>query len=189
MCPDLRSESQELAKLLSSFSHCHEGGHWLAAMLAVLDDEPLLVIEPATRRGFRFRMSGVGDNFQLHMLLMDELDNAIPADAAAVARGDGPQVSEAIVIGKWNLCTWQAVDADGRLNDADSDAWIWGEGTPADIPVFEDDRVVLLGVPSYERSWRAQRSFDLLRARLEHVETLSPEQVDERLQRMAAAKR
>jgi len=38
--------------------------HWLDGLTAVLDDEPLVVIDHATGRGYRLTMSGVGDNFQ-----------------------------------------------------------------------------------------------------------------------------
>jgi hypothetical protein len=47
--------------------------HWLSGLSQVLDDEPVVVIDDATHRGFRLTMSGVGDNFQLHTLLADQL--------------------------------------------------------------------------------------------------------------------
>jgi hypothetical protein len=40
--------------------------HWLPGPAQVLDDEPLVVLDSATGRGFRLTMSGIGDNFQLH---------------------------------------------------------------------------------------------------------------------------
>jgi hypothetical protein len=39
----------------------------------VLDDEPILVVDHVTGRGFRLTMSGVGDNFQRHTLIADRL--------------------------------------------------------------------------------------------------------------------
>lgn len=47
--------------------------HWLDGLTAVLDDEPVVVIDDATGRGFLLTMSGVGDNCQLHTLLADRL--------------------------------------------------------------------------------------------------------------------
>jgi len=47
--------------------------HWLEGLAMVLDDEPLVVLDPASGRGYRLTMSGVGDNFQLHTLLADRL--------------------------------------------------------------------------------------------------------------------
>jgi hypothetical protein len=39
----------------------------------VLDDEPLIALDPASGRGYRLTMSGVGDNHQLHTPLADRL--------------------------------------------------------------------------------------------------------------------
>ena len=65
---------------------------------------------------------------------------------------------------------WSAVQQNLELSDhtyiGSSNTWIWGEGKPEDIPLFEGYRVILLGKMSYERSWRAQRMFDNLKAEL-----------------------
>ncbi len=42
-------------------------------LLQILDNEELIVLHPALRRGYRVRISGIGDNFQLHTLLADAL--------------------------------------------------------------------------------------------------------------------
>jgi hypothetical protein len=49
------------------------GLSFLSKLLLVLDDEPLLVLHPESKKGFRCRMGGIADNFQLHTLLMDTL--------------------------------------------------------------------------------------------------------------------
>ncbi|WP_431682689.1 hypothetical protein [Kitasatospora sp. KL5] len=41
----------------------------LAHALAVLDDEPLVVLHRPTGTGFEVRIGGIGDNYQLHTLL------------------------------------------------------------------------------------------------------------------------
>jgi hypothetical protein len=61
--------------------------HWLPGLAQVLDDEPVVVIDHATGRGFRLTMSGVGDNFQLHTLLADLL---IGDPARGLLAGDRP---------------------------------------------------------------------------------------------------
>ena len=58
--------------------------------LTVLDEEPYVAIEPATRTGIVGRMSGIVENFQLNTLLMDEFPRDEPRvskEAVAVARG------------------------------------------------------------------------------------------------------
>jgi hypothetical protein len=65
--------------------------------------------------------------------------------------------------------------------------WIWNEGVPDDIPVFENRRVILLGPPSYSRGWTAQRLFNGLPARVEVERVLKGSEVDEWIKRLAAA--
>jgi hypothetical protein len=177
----------------------HEAGHWLRLMLSVLDDEPILVIEPKTMLGILGRMSGVVDNFQLNVLIMDVFPKSgwfarrrVPKEVAEVARGQGPQQTGDTVTGVWNLYTWKAITPDLRLPDASEfgggGTWIWNEGIPEDIPVFEGRRVVLLGPTSYARSWGSQRMFDKLPAKLDIEKQLTKDEVKEWLGRMAAAK-
>lgn len=61
--------------------------HWLVGLAQILDDEPVVVIDHATGRGFRLTVSGVGDNFQLHTLLADRL---IGDPAHGLLVGDRP---------------------------------------------------------------------------------------------------
>lgn len=166
-------------------------------MLATLDDEPIVVIEPGTMLGFLARISGVVDNFQFHMLLMDQFPFAAPssprlsAASAAVARGEGPQAIDETVVGSWNLSSWHSIGPGPALPDgANRNAsrhWIWNEGKPADIPLFEERRAILLGPPSYQRSWRAQRMFDRLPARLGVERCLGRDEASAILERMFAA--
>ena len=142
-------------------------------MLSVLDEEPYVAIEPATRTGIVGRMSGIVENFQLNTLLMDEFPRDEPRVSKAaveVARGNGPQQIDEDVTGVWNLFTFGALTADGTLPDpkdvAYSDTWIWNEGMPADIPALDGHRVILLDAAPEPRTWPAQRMFLKLPARL-----------------------
>src|SRR5262249_60468311 len=57
-------------------ARAHPDAGWLELLLSVLDAEPFLVLHPATRNGYEVRVSGVADNFQLHILLADALIGA-----------------------------------------------------------------------------------------------------------------
>jgi hypothetical protein len=195
-----RIAAQSLRPLALPIAEFHEGGHWLQLVLSVLDNEPLVVIEPETNTGVLARISGVVDNFQLHILLMDAFPRTgnfsgrrVPLNIAEMARGSGPQeLEEMLVTGYWNLYTYQALQANKQLPPSSefssSTHWIWNEGLPADIPVLAGRRVVLLGPPSIERTWRAMRTFDFLRANLTIEKQLSAAEVDDWLQKMVAAK-
>ncbi|KOG70720.1 hypothetical protein ADK77_12060 [Streptomyces antibioticus] len=122
----------------------------LAYALLVLDDEPLIVLHRPTGTGYALRMTGIGDNFQLHTLLADVLvggghlpGRAPSAEEAAVCRDRPGQVD---TTGSFNLLT-------------PSGAWVWNEGTPSDIPVVDGVRLLVLDPPPYERSWPAGRFF------------------------------
>ena len=188
-----RAEARELAPIAERILDVHEAAGWLRALMCVLDDEPYVALEPATGTGVAGRMSGVVENFQLNTLLMD----AFPGDrprvsqaAVAVARGEGPQRIDEQVAGAWNLFTYAALTADGGLPDptdfAYSDTWIWNEGMPADIPVLDGHRVVLLGPAHMRRSWPAQRMFLKLSAQLT-AEPLDADAVARWLARIAQA--
>ncbi|MFJ4341280.1 hypothetical protein [Streptomyces sp. NPDC088915] len=141
---ELRDAVARVAELSDEPFQC------LVYALAVLDDEPFVAIDRATGAGFALRASGIGDNFQLHTLLADVLiggghlpGTAPSPEAVAMCRDRPGQTS---TTGSFNL-----VGADGE--------WIWNEGSPADVPVVDGVRLVVLDPPPYERSWSAGRFF------------------------------
>lgn len=173
----------------------------LRKLVNVLDDENIIVLHPGSRRGYRIVISGIGDNFQLHTLLADAL---IGAPEAGWLEGDRPDplvVSLAKdgslpdgerapdVVGSFNLWNWQGLRSDGQLLDGygHSDYWIWNEGVPADIELFQGTRVILLGPPPYSRSWNAGRYFTGMKGEVQVLEQLSREQVDTWLAKIAQA--
>lgn len=191
--PEARAEARELAEPCQVLQEVHEAAGWLRAMLCVFDDEPYVAIDPATRTGIVGRMSGIVENFQLNVLLMDEFPRDEPRvskEAVEVARGSGPQQLDEQITGAWNLFTYAALTEDGGLPDpadlAHSDTWIWHEGMPADIPVLDGHRVILLGPSQSPRSWQAQRMFLALPARLT-ADLLDEAAVDDWLARIGAA--
>lgn len=196
---EARAAARPLRDLAVPISDHHEAGHWLRLMLSVLDDEPIVVIEPERSLGMVGRISGIVDNFQLNTLLMDVFPRTrlfsrrrVSRQVADVARGKGPQQTDDTVTSVWNLYTWQAIQSDLTLPDPNnygSNAhWIWNEGSPEDIPVFEGRRAILLGPRSYPRSWRSQRMFARLPATLDCERTLTKDEVRQWLKRMAAAR-
>ncbi|MFD0271589.1 hypothetical protein ACFVGY_34205 [Streptomyces sp. NPDC127106] len=139
----------------------------LAYALAVLDDEPLIALDRATGAGFALRISGIGDNFQLHTLLADALigrglvaGEAPSAEAVASCRDQAGMVP---TTGSFNL-----VGADGE--------WIWNEGNPADIPTVDGVRLVVLDPSPYGRSWPAGRFFPGMTGELVYERALAPQE-------------
>jgi hypothetical protein len=187
--PAARARSHSIAGKMADLREYNGGASWLASMLMVLDREPILAIEPDTGLGLIGTMSGISSNFQLHVLLMDVFPTSdagsgrrISQRAGDIVRGRiADQEDDAPMVGSWNLHAWTALQGTGRLSrdhdESSTDHWIWNEGVPADIPLFNDYRVVILGPASYARSFFAGREFRGLRADIEVERQLSPDEV------------
>lgn len=192
--PEARAAAAPLKSAADKIAGYQPGCGWIGQMLSVLHQAPVVVIEPQTRSGILGRISGMADNFQLNVLLMDGFplaDGAPPRvspEVVEVASGRGPQKIDGMVHGSWNLYTWRALRPGLKLPDPDDldskNTWIWNEGTPEQIPVLDGRRVILLGPASYLRGWGAQRMFPHLPAALERERVLTTDEVDSWLQRM-----
>jgi hypothetical protein len=202
--PQARLQARGMEHLLDRAGYLagrHPQVSFLHLMLRVLDNEELLVLHPETKRGYQVRISGIADNFQLHLLLADTLigdpargllPGQRPDPRAVAAARDQPVDRRARTAqGVFNLWTWQGLRPDATLPSGmeDSAHWLWNEGTPADIPHFDGVRVVLLGPPPYARSWNASRRFDGMHAELRLEEVLPANVAQEWLGRIAQAPR
>ncbi|MER6678251.1 hypothetical protein [Streptomyces sp. NPDC000983] len=145
----------------------------LAYALAILDDEPLVVLHRPTGTGFEVRIGGIGDNFQLHTLLAHVLvggghvpGTAPSAESVRLAMDPEPAQGRtgAIATGAFELLA-----PDGER--------IWNEGLPDDIPVVEGHRLLVLDEPLYTRSWNADRFFPMLPGTAELTRVLSADEV------------
>lgn len=188
-----RVRARAFLPVIAPLAERHEGGYWLLRLLPVLDQEPLLVIDPARRVGITAKMSGISDNDQLQALIMDAFPRRwyewkrVSRSAVEVATGVGPQRTDETIVGRWDLYQASALSPSGTLpsvNDDSSCHWIWGEGVPSDITVIDGHRVVLLGSASDSRSWPSMREFLSLRSGLDEVRVLNLESVSEWLQRL-----
>lgn len=185
-----RADPQALIRLLSQLPELRElaksrldSGHpWLQRLRQVPHREELTVIHVARRRAARVRVSGVVDNYQLQVLLADLL---VPlgwpgkrplAEIAGLFRGQGfANHPEESGHGVWNLYRYDALQSDGRLHPflAGEDRtrhWVWSEGSFFDIPLWQGERVLLLGPPAAVRTFNASRVFELMPAQVELIE-------------------
>ena len=172
---ELRSTLPQKAHLRSLIRRYSERYGFLGKMLAVLDAEPLVVLHAPTGRGWRFRMGGIADNFQLHLLLMgalagtgdDRIEGKPPSPLAVAASTDGDPGKGGSVHSSWQLANWFALRPGGVIDKDDYNrSWIWNEGVPADIVPFEGTRVVLIGPTTIQRGWNASRIFSGMRGTL-----------------------
>jgi hypothetical protein len=110
----------------------------------VLDDEPILVVDHVTGRGFRLTMSGVGDNFQRHTLIDDP--GRRPGTRARRRRIPGASLVAAATTAPPQPPADDPIQRRFRLFDG-TGAYICPEGRPADIPPVDGVRVIVLYPP------------------------------------------
>jgi hypothetical protein len=181
---DLVPAKAEIAEVASELGEHDERAECLADLAQVLDDEPLVVLDSATGRGFHLTMSGIGDNFQLHTLLADRLIGDV---AQGLLAGVRPDVS------------WVAAATAGpteppnglirrslRLFDA-SGQYVSPEGLPADIAVRDGVRVLVAYPPSGDYFWTSGRVFEVMTPDLRLDRTLTAQEALEWFARTAPA--
>ncbi|MFF5144796.1 hypothetical protein ACFY6U_34655 [Streptomyces sp. NPDC013157] len=144
----------------------------LAYALAILDDEPLVVLHRPTGTGFEVRIGGIGDNFQLHTLLAHVLiggrhvpGTAPSAESVRLATDPEPARGRTGIV---STGAFEMLAPDGER--------IWNEGLPDDIPVVEGRRLLVLDEPAYPRSWNADRFFPMLPGTVEVARVLSADE-------------
>ena len=180
---DVRKALPQRDRLLTAIDNVrksHGTPQWLHGLLLVLDDVALTVVHRKSGRGYRVTIGGIGDNFQLHTLLAARLIGSerqgwlpgtppTPAMVAA-ADGTGDPAPPGGIRGQFNL-----VDLNGK--------WLWNEGRPADIPVTDGERVVVIDPPAYPRSWNAARAYPLMTPTMRVDRQLSPQEAHDWLAR------
>ena len=173
-----RREFRDAAGLLPQIGDAAAGlgdrvprAHWLPGLAQVLDDEPVVVIDDATGRGFQLTMSGVGDNFQLHTLLADRLIGD-PARGLLAGERPAPAWVAAATTAPPRLTAGDVIQRRFRLFDA-TGAYIYPEGRPADIPLIEGARVIALHPPRGNYGWTGGRTYEYMvpALTLDHVMT------------------
>jgi hypothetical protein len=178
----------------------HSDHTYLTCMFRVLDDERLIVLHPAERRGFEVRITAVADVPQLDTLLAATLvgnsaegwlPGTRPEPDIISAVTDGPVRFDLTVNGVFNLWTWSGLRPDGTLpvGLTPGPFLLPWHAFPDDIPAFDGIRVLLLGPRFPPQSWQGTRRYRDMPGSLTVERVLPAEEVRERLDRIAAAPR
>ncbi|MFF3564751.1 hypothetical protein ACFYXS_32405 [Streptomyces sp. NPDC002574] len=179
---DVKAELREYAAAVADRS---QRAGWVGALAAVLDDEPLIVVDPRTRRGYALTMTGVGDNGQLHILLADRL---IGDPAQGWVAGQRPARS-------W---VGAATDGDPRLGFDDAAIrafrlfdgkgnYVGPQGAPADIEPLDGTRVLVLHPPNGTFGLSVGRVFESMTPNLRLDRILEPSETEQWLGRLSPA--
>jgi hypothetical protein len=142
--------------------------------LLLLDDEPLLVLDRASRRGFRMRMSGIAGNYQLQTLVAGvligggHLPGEAPSPEAIAMSSDARIELDNVDSLPHTLECFNFAEPSGR--------WIWSEITPSRIPVVDGIRQLVLDPPVFRHHYRAVRFLPRVPGRLELEAALEPDE-------------
>ncbi len=176
-------------------------------VLRLVHDEPLLVIHPGQRNGWRFTMRDLSTTTELYVLLLDAIvgdpkkgllaaKRPNPKAVVTVKDPDKAPKKTAMLDVPFHTVAWTALLPDGTLPDPKSEDvehhnWVWLEGVPGEIPPFEGERVILLQGPVMKRDVEVPVPYDALFPTLEPRGKVSRAEVDRLLAKMtlASAKR
>lgn len=162
----------------------------LAELLAVPDDETVLVLHPDRRAGLRVVVRGVADVGQFHVLVADALPGggmpgrfvAACRDANPISAGGVPMVADA----RFQLYGPAALTGEGTLpaGFGGCGRWLWPALPLAAVPKANGERVVLLGPPAFRATWEVGRRFPAMPAELRVLEVLGPAELSRELSRL-----
>jgi hypothetical protein len=155
---------------------------WMHALTLVLDDEPMIVLDPGSGRGFQLTMSGIGDSYQLHTLLADRLAARVPGleppeRSWVAAATDSPPI----------LPGGGVIQRRCRLFGGYG-SYVYPEGHPADIQPLDGARVLVLHPPLGRFTWSAGRTYEHMRPTLTLDRELDPAETASWLARAAPAR-
>ncbi len=171
----------------------------LVELLAIPDDEVILVLHPESRTGFRMAVRGVADVGQFHVLMAAAISEnpsmdfhkgqAVPDRFVVACRNGGPPIPAGIPMvmeARFQFYTPAAIRTDGTLPTefAGSDHWLWPAALLSAVPRIDGERVVLLGPPAFRAKWDVSLRFQGMPADLRAIESLGSFRVAERLSRL-----
>lgn len=134
-----------------------QNAQWVLGLSLVLDDEPLIVLDPATERGWALTMGGVGDNFQLHTLLADRLIGD-PAQGLLAGERPAPAWVRAATDAFPQVAADDPVLRRFQLHDGHG-SYVYAEGRPADIRPLDGTRVLVVRPERGRFGWGVGRVY------------------------------
>ncbi len=174
-------------------------------ILRLCCDEPLIVIHPESRKGWRFVMTDLASNVELYVLLLDQIVQVAGAPLGRLLKAKRPAQRALTTLQSpdkapkgavtadtpFHMVQWTGLRADLTLphpqTDQEMQHTIWLEGVPGDISTFESERVILLQESLVKRKIDVDVPYDALHPTLKRKRNLTAAEVDLRLAKMAKA--
>ncbi len=195
------SSTDELLAAVWPLSDVVAEAGFIVQLLSIEDKGKLLVIHPASMRGWKLTMTDVASNADLYVLVMDAIardpkkgpPGARKPDAKLVALAKNeaaPPKRPPVSRPAFEWLQYSALSSDGTIapDDVDSHAHaILPDAVPAAIPAFDGERVILLVEASHVHEIEHTPPFEGLAPRVDVVGVLSEKAVKDRLLVMGKA--
>jgi|GEM_PF-4948831 len=157
-------------------------------LLAIADDEVILVIHPQARWGARLLVNGIAEMNHLHVFIAEAFcqsqhDGSLRAHSHEVMnsyRTAGLIEPTPIAHAVFQLQLPAALQCDGTIPNGvlSAASWIPGTASPTSLLVQNGERVLLLGELAHPASWEALPKFPEVAADIECLELWRAHQVD-----------
>lgn len=127
---------------------------FIARTLELVDDLPLLVLNVERQEAVKLRLDAIASIFHFMTLLADRFpewcgDDPPDPEVSAIARGEVPLTQRVDDHARFHLFDYSGLDRHPGSS-------LWGEASPASIPVLDGEHVVILGKKLFgSRSWDA----------------------------------
>lgn len=127
---------------------------FVARTLELVDDLPLLVLHVERHEAVRVRLDAIASVFHFMTLLADRFpdwcaDDPPDPEVSAIARGELALTKRIDDHARFHLFDYSGLDRHPGSS-------LWGEASPASIPILDGERVVLVGKRLFgSRSWDA----------------------------------
>ena len=149
---------------LDFLRHVEPHARFLYILSRILLDAPLRFLDTESGRVFDLRVDAVPTNFELHTLLIGALSEPLrlpepDPEVLVCVRGSGPRQHLTPSRGAWALYTANAFPALIAGMKVSMDDWVWNESIPSEIPEVDGVRVLVAGVPNFDREWETGRTF------------------------------
>jgi hypothetical protein len=176
--------------------------YYLKQVIYSVDDFELIALHPESKTGLRLRAEMIQNNFHFFTLLQDQYVNQFGslADFAHLKRNEKAiQLAKGVNISEldeqihdhalFGFYDYGSLDEKGNLLQAVPPAnWLFGEGTLYHVPKLNGVPIVLLGKNSLGgRSWDitfCTPVHEALKPKLEVLEVLSVEQIEEQIKQI-----
>jgi hypothetical protein len=136
----LYSADSELIESLEATETNSPGPAWVLQLLRQRTGS-LIVIHAEQRGGVHVRYENVATNFHLFRLMQESLVGKMPGAPSRASSAEG-----------FDVAWWHY--GRGDVNSPRLEGSVWGEGSPDDIPLIDNARVLLLWSPILaSRSW------------------------------------